>query len=230
MAKKPLLGIPEWSSLATGFLFGAFFYTIYSTTSFLTEFVPWRFHWYLNSELSIPLYPEWAPVYLSLNLLLALCPFVLRRFQDMAPLFFVMVVQTLVAGLCFLWMPIELSFPPHPSEGLLGLAETINLEHNNMPSLHVTYAITAALVLGARAPFWGRVLFHLWAWAITAATVLTHQHHLIDVAAGLLLAWSTVRWIYRPLHDAQALEAVQWPQFGQLLTTAFRFFRGGSEH
>jgi membrane-associated phospholipid phosphatase len=58
---------------------------------------------------------------------------------------------------------------------------------NNFPSMHVSYCLYSALIvvyyLGA--PWTPGLL--LWAGLVAASTLLTKQHHLIDVGAGALL-------------------------------------------
>lgn len=225
MDEPRLLGPPSWASVWTGVFFGFVFYTLYGLTSFLGDFVPWGFAWYFSWEPKLPLLPAWAVVYLSLNLLLGLLPLVLRRWQDMAPLFCTMVAETLVAVILFLLFPIEAGFPPRVSSGWLGFADLLNLEHNYMPSLHVTYAVTAALVIGRRGGRGARLFFGLWAGAIALSTILIHEHHLIDVVTGGSLAWLAVRYLYDPLVDSPVADRVPFPRYLRLLVEAARFLR-----
>jgi hypothetical protein len=85
---------------------------------------------------------------------------------------------------------------------LFQAADVLNLERNDLPSLHVAFAFTLA---AAFAPRTGRVGFAvLCAWAVATAvsTLLTRQHHLLDVAGGIALAavvWPMAsRWARRP--------------------------------
>ncbi len=226
--RASLLGIPSWASVCTGFVFGGIFYSLYGLGSYLTAYVPWDFPLYLSWEPGLPFLPQWAPVYLSLNLLLALVPAVLRKWEEMAPLFCTMVAQTVVAFFFFLLVPIEGGFAPRPvTNEWLGLADTLNLEHNYMPSLHVTFAVTAALVIGHRANTAGRLFFGLWAAAISLSTVLIHEHHLIDVAGGALLAWLGFTHLYQPL---QHCPVPRFPHYGRLLVDAGRYLAKQNAH
>jgi membrane-associated phospholipid phosphatase len=69
---------------------------------------------------------------------------------------------------------------------------------NAFPSLHVAFAVLAAVQLGrqlrsVRAPTWLRVLNVAWAVGIVYSTLATRQHVLLDVLGGALLA-GAVNW------------------------------------
>ena len=57
---------------------------------------------------------------------------------------------------------------------------------------------TMPLVHRARNTLMSSVL-SLWVFLILVSVLLVHQHHLIDVAAGLLLAYPCFALIYRPM-------------------------------
>jgi len=65
---------------------------------------------------------------------------------------------------------------------------SIDLPFNLVPSLHVVYSTSICLAIASRASH--RVQAFLWCWLalLVASTLLVHQHHLLDVVAGLLLA------------------------------------------
>lgn len=156
---------------------------VYGGCNLLAELVPYRLQPQMQWERAIPFRPEWAAVYLSLDVLL-LVAFLrleetrLRRFVR------ALVVQTLVAGVCFLVLPMQ---PMAQGEGdrLFQLADAVNLKNNYFPSLHVSYAFTAALFSPG---FWP------WALAVTASTLLLHQHYVADLlGAALLAAWAVRR-------------------------------------
>ncbi|HSF39955.1 MAG TPA: phosphatase PAP2 family protein, partial [Thermoanaerobaculia bacterium] len=143
---------------------------------------------YFAFELDLPFIPALAAVYLTGPLVLAAAPFVLRTWRDITPFFLTLTAETLTAGLCFLLFPVEQAYPPRTASGLWGevfrIADALNLDHNEVPSLHVAFAVTAALVFGRRCGRLGRTLFALWAVFVSASTLLLHEHHLLDLAAG----------------------------------------------
>ena len=222
--------VPFWRGLPPGDLrfnlllcvaFLLFFELTYLATNYVTGLHRVRFHVHSNAELGIPFVPAMALVYLSLNLMLALTPFVLRTWRDITPLVVVMTLETLICALFFLLLPVELGYAPHSESGawgrLCGWASGVSLKYNNFPSLHVAFAFSAALAFGARCGRLGRWLFLLWAGGIAASTLLIQEHHVADVAAGIALAVGLHR-IYRwsapgPRLDALRLELMCLAEF-----------------
>jgi len=188
-------------SLLLGFLFFATFYGLYGAASFVTELHPWRLQLFFEFELAIPFWPSWAVVYLSLNLILALAPFILRGWQTLLPLVLTLMAESAVAAVIFILLPLEGGFPQAEAGGLAGLflhlADRLNLDHNYLPSLHVAFALTAALAYSQRARPLTAGLLVLWALAIAASTILIHEHHLLDIIAGLILAVAAMHLVYR---------------------------------
>jgi membrane-associated phospholipid phosphatase len=175
---------------AAGFtlLFGA----AYGATDWIAGLHAWRVPVHLALERSIPLVPGAAWPYTSLYLLLALLPFALREREELDA--FVRELRWILAVACalFLLVPAEVAHAPAVAPGasgaLLAFADRLNLDHNLVPSLHVALAVASARVVAGRLRIAGAVLAWLWALSIAAATVLTHQHHLLDVVAGAALA------------------------------------------
>lgn len=82
-------------------------------------------------------------------------------------------------------------------QGLFDVADGLNLRYNLAPSLHVALAVVCVAAYAARRGLPGKILFWSWGLTISASTLLIHQHHLLDVATGLLLAWVVYRTVYR---------------------------------
>lgn len=194
-------------------LFLAIFASVYAGASRLAGLRGELPRLYLPFELDLPFIPVLSLLYLTGPLVLAAAPFVLRTWRDITPLFLTLTAETLVAGLCFLLFPVEQAYPPRTASGLWGevfrIADLLNLEHNEIPSLHVAFAVTAALVFGARCGRLGRALFALWAVAVAASTLLLHEHHLLDVAAGAALAFAAVGTVQRRASSPLFLEALR---------------------
>jgi membrane-associated phospholipid phosphatase len=211
---EPLFGLPKGDALrgnlVLSFAFAAYFWIVYGGSNFLAANSA-RSHVALPLDLMIPFVPWTVIIYLTITPLLCLAPFILRTPQRLLPLFVTLMVEVTIAGVVFCLFPVELSFPDQPvtaAEGfLLWLAECAALQYNCVPSLHVALAITAGWAyLQVGGPLW-RGFICCWIVAIILSTLLGHQHHLVDLAAGFLLAAIAVvtvpplvrRWQWREL-------------------------------
>lgn len=175
--------------------FAATFLLLYGGCSWLTGWVPYRFAPLLPGERGIPFVPQWAAVYLSLNVLLLVS--VLR--PRLGALLLTLVAQTAIACVFFLVLPLQ-RLEPVGAGGLFAYADALNLENNYFPSLHVSYALTVAALYSRGS---GRGLqWAWWTWAagIAASTLLLRQHYVVDVLGAALLAAVSLRWIYPRCH------------------------------
>jgi hypothetical protein len=100
-------------------------------------------------------------------------------------------------------VPARLGFVREVPES--GLIETIystlfavDMPHIMVPSLHVVFSTLILLALAnASAGEQNKILWYGWLMVICASTLLVHQHHLIDVVAGLALAFALRRIIVK---------------------------------
>ncbi len=70
---------------------------------------------------------------------------------------------------------------------------SVDTPHNLAPSLHVAFAALIVFSCAERTTPFLSLFYVLWLAALAASTVFVHQHHLIDVATGLVLAVSVRR-------------------------------------
>jgi len=198
-----ILGLPRGAALCGNLLlagaFAAYFCTVYWTGNFIAARAAYRFHVALPFETLIPFVPLTAAVYLTITPLLWLAPFIFRTPERLLPLFAMLSTEVTIAGVVFCLFPVELSFPPREITGVTGelmvLTRAVALKYNCVPSLHVALALTAAWIYQGVGGWHWRVFICSWAAAITASTLLAHQHHLADLAAGAALSAFTVRYV-----------------------------------
>lgn len=186
--------------LTQGALVGVVFFSIYPTMNWLTGLREQHFSLYLDRELSLPFVPELIWVYLSMYLLFAMPPFFLDVFE-LKRLSKELIAGTLLAGLVFMFLPARLGFSRRiPDSPLLGplYEEIFKLDQpfNLVPSLHVVYSAAIVFAVVGQAGIRYRLFFGAWLALITVSTLLVHQHHLLDVVAGLALAVS-MRFLWR---------------------------------
>lgn len=193
-AMQPWRTYGRWAGLNL-LVFGV----LYPLTNWLTGLRD-TYGLYLEIEKTIPFLPGWIWVYLSINILFVLPPLLMRA-ADMPLLGKRMLVATFMASLIFLLLPARLGFDRVvPPEGIFHsvfrILHQADGPHNVMPSLHVTYAALCIRSFQAAATrFLVRTAWGLWLTAIMASTLLVHQHHLLDVLTGLLLAAGICRLI-----------------------------------
>lgn len=203
---KPFLAWPGRAHLRYAVLWSfvntIWFVVVYGGMDFLTARRSFRVPVHFPAELAIPFVPAMTLFYMSIYALFWMTPFVLRTRREFRALVVTLAFAIFCGGIGFLLFPAELAFAL-PQEDDLGIwagmfhfADWLNLTYNLLPSLHVAFAVICVSVFSGRASTAGRALLWLWAVMIAASTLLIHQHHLLDVATGWLLALICVKTVF----------------------------------
>lgn len=140
-------------------------------------------------DAAIPFWPAAAWVYLTITPLLLLPLVVMQDQLRIRALAAVLCGEIAIAGLIYLTFPVDQSrIPDVALPAAMRLADQINLTYNSLPSLHVALSLTAAGALLQT----GRPVRNLglafWAFLIAGSTLVTHQHFIADLIAGVILA------------------------------------------
>ncbi len=200
-------------SLPLAYLFSKIFFSVYGGASLLASLRDPRPDFHFSWELNLPFFPSLSIVYLSVPLLLLLTPFILRTWRSFTPFFITLTVETLVAGVFFLVLPTAQAYPERVASGLFAgvfrFADRMNLEYNEFPSLHIAFAVTAAIVFGRRCGWLGRTLFFLWVAGVAASTLFLHEHHLLDLIGGAVLGLATVATVQKRASNERVLETLR---------------------
>jgi membrane-associated phospholipid phosphatase len=203
--QRDLLAWPGWKHVGEavwlGVLFGIWLELVYSSADYVTALRTSRIRVHFDWELAIPFVPVMTVFYTSIFPLFWLAPFILRTRDELRALVNSMSLVTLVAGIAFLLLPAQLAYQPEEVPvrwaWLYNLADRLNLHYNLAPSLHVALSVVCVDAYNHRALGTAKVLLWAWGTAIALSTVLTHQHHVLDVASGFALAIVISRWPYR---------------------------------
>lgn len=202
-AYDPFFAWPGWVLLAQALFLALpvtlWWVLIYHAANWLTDVRSYRVRVHLDAELDMPFVPPFILGYLSMNLVFVPAPFILRNRDELAALARCLITVTAVAGVSFLLFPAELAYPPcEPGDWsrLFAVARAMALPYNLVPSLHVAMSCICLSIYAAHCEVTGKVFLGAWAAAIALSTLLTHQHHLVDVATGLALAVAGKRFIY----------------------------------
>lgn len=131
-------------------------------------------------------------MYLSMYVLFLMPP-VFMSTEAMPKLGKQLIWGTLVSGFIFLLLPTSLGFvreiPYHtPYASLFTNLFSIDYPHNMVPSLHVVFSTCIALAIADHLSDWEYGFIIMWLMAIILSTLLVHQHHILDVVTGFMLA------------------------------------------
>lgn len=195
--KKKIITLFTWG-LASGLGFILF----YGGSNFLAGTNPVRFNFWFDWESKTPFIKEFIWLYLSLNIALILpiftgSAFKLKRYYQTN------IVTLIIGSVFFLLYPSQLGFsrivPSDPLySSIYSFLFYLDHPHNLVPSLHVTYSTLAIYCVIEQNPEKPALTFIFLCWLILIAlsVVFVHQHHLIDVATGFLLAYLGIRFVY----------------------------------
>lgn len=182
----------------------AVFYAIYPASNWLAARQARRYDFITPWDAQIPLVPEFIWVYFSFFIFILL-PIWLVDPEDIDVLGRRQVLATVLCGLVFALFPANLAFArvlpeAEPYRSIFGWMFALDAPHNLLPSLHIVYTVATGLALYATQRRHGRplrcALIALWGMAICASTMLVHQHHILDVAAAVVLV-AVLQWLVR---------------------------------
>ena len=177
--------------LGLSLLLNILFVVIYGGSNWLNSNRDAHYSLYASWELEIPLLPAMIFPYMSLSLLFLLPLFMLNRDQ-LILLAKRMASAIVIAGIIFNLVPTELGFERHLETGAVGpifeLIYWLDQPHNLFPSLHVALTSIVMIMLLPGASAWLRLTLQIWWVLLCLSVVLVHQHHLLDIIGGLVLA------------------------------------------
>jgi protein-tyrosine phosphatase/membrane-associated phospholipid phosphatase len=180
-------------------LLSLLFLVVYGSTNWLTAQRPasdvgtWYFAW---EPTVIPYVPLLIVPYMSIDLFFFVAAFLCRDERELRIFARRVVFSILVAAAFFLLLPLKLAWPERPRvSGWFGdLIEVsctapflMEYPHNLFPTLHIALCLILADVYGRHTRGVVRVLSYAWFSLIGLSTVLTWQHHVVDVFGGLAL-------------------------------------------
>ncbi len=171
--------------------------------NYVNDFYSPGFEW----ERQIPFVPSFAVVYLSAFLLINALILFIDSERTIRQATKALLLQIAIAGIMFILFPAICLYDERVVSGWastpFNIADTINLSFNQVPSLHVSLACTAAIYLSRERTPIITLFLHTWVFFVALSTLLIHEHHIIDAIAGYGLAFLCV-WIFtlNPLWSA----------------------------
>jgi len=176
------------------------FLLTYGGTNWLASMRHNLFHIYFQWELAIPFVPWMIWAYLSLQVFFML-PLLVLNSAGLSRFGEALALATLIAAAIHLVLPAELGWARPavvPGYPIFQRFFSFDRPHNLVPSLHVAYSgLTCMVVWNATSAGLVRYIAALWLGLLICSVSLVHQHHLADIASGLVLAAICFQWFRR---------------------------------
>lgn len=182
----------RWEAAFTSVWLSALFLVVYNATNWISSLravtATVRFGW----ERHIPFVPAMILPYMSIDLFFVAAPFLCSDRRELKLLARRLALAIVAAGICFLFFPLTLAVERPLADGAVGALfnwfRGVDLPYNLCPSLHIALRTILADVYARHTRGLTRWSSHLWFSLIGVSTLLTYQHHVIDVAGGFALA------------------------------------------
>jgi protein-tyrosine phosphatase/membrane-associated phospholipid phosphatase len=176
----------------TSALLSLLFLVVYPTCNWITSHRTDVGTWYFEWERHIPFVPIFIVPYMSIDLFFVGAPFLCASDRELQTFAKRMAFAIIAAGICFLLLPLRFAFGRLEVSGWLGTIfntfRSFDRPYNLFPSLHITLRTILADTYAQHTRGAVRVASHVWFSLIGFSTVLTYQHHVVDVASGFVLA------------------------------------------
>jgi hypothetical protein len=162
---------------------------------------------------AVPLVPAAIWPYALYYVLVMMPLFAVRRMRELSEVLSAYLLVTLSAWLVYVIWPVRMVYPHVVCAGfncqLLLRLWAMDMGVNVMPSLHAAHSVLAAAIFWSyRSKAWP--LIAAGAAAVSVAAILTRQHYILDIAAGVALAlvvWALVRAVFRWLWPERASQS-----------------------
>jgi hypothetical protein len=154
---------------------------------------------YFEWERFIPFVPLMIVPYMSIDLFFVAAPFLCRSERELATLSKRLLATLVVAAVCFLLFPLRFAFERPTASGWLGAFfdwfRGMDQPHNLVPSLHIAFLIILAQHYARHTRGLVGIALNIWFVLVGLSTLLTYQHHLMDVVTGFALGVSCIYFI-----------------------------------
>jgi membrane-associated phospholipid phosphatase len=168
------------------------FTVVYGGCSWITahrsDVGTWSFSW----ERFIPFVPLMIIPYMSINVFFVCGPFLCKSCNELRVLTQRITFAILIADACFLLIPLRFSGVRQQPCGWMGVIFKFlyffDQPNNLFPSLHIAFRTILANHYAKHTKGIVRLASHAWFILIGFSTLLTYQHHFVDIVGGFVLA------------------------------------------
>ena len=178
-------------AIKTSAFLSVLFLIVYGGTNWLAARQQNVGTFYFGWERRIPFMPAMIVPYMSIDLFFIAAPFLCRTDRQRRTLSARIIAAICVAGAFFLLLPLRFAFDRPHVEGFLGLIfnnfRSLDRPFNEFPSLHIALQIILIDIYSRLNKGVTRLAIWIWFILIALSTLLTYQHHFIDVVGGAVL-------------------------------------------
>ena len=187
-----------WRAAGTSLALSVLFLIVYNACNYVTSLRTDVGTWFYEWERHIPFVPLFTIPYMSIDLFFVAAPFLCRAREEQRLYSRRTALAILLGGCFFLLIPLRLAVERPVVTGWLGAIFNpfcqIDKPHNLVPSLHIALRTILADLYGRHTRGFVRGLSHVWFSLVGFSTLLVHQHHVVDVIGGFLLAGFCRPW------------------------------------
>ncbi len=204
--------VTRWASgfaLALLVLVGYALLSTWNVDRFTDGGLPTQALW-TRLDRAVPLVPAAIWPYALYYVLVMMPLFAVRRMRELTEVFSAYLLVTFSAWIVYVIWPVRMEYPHEVCTGfsctILMRLWAMDMGVNVMPSLHAAHSVLAAAIFWSyRNKAWP--LMAAGAAAVSVAAILTRQHYILDIVAGVALAlvvWALVRAVFRWLWPVRA--------------------------
>jgi membrane-associated phospholipid phosphatase len=168
------------------------FLVVYNAANWITSLRPNVGTWHYEWERMIPFVPAMIIPYMSIDLFFAAAPFLCSSRRELRLLSGRITLAIAIAGICFLLFPLTLAVERPYVDGAIGIVfnwfRGVDYPYNLCPSLHIALRTILADLYARHTRGLGNWASNIWFSLIGFSTLLTYQHHVVDIVGGFILA------------------------------------------
>ena len=194
------MGVKRSKALVVSAGLSILFLIVYGSCNWITSRRANVGTFYFEWERQIPFVSFFILPYMSIDLFFIIAPFLCRTERELSIFTKRIAAAIIVAGICFLLLPLRFAFPRPHTNGWLGALfdwfRGMDAPYNLLPSLHAALMLILLDVYFRHTRGFVRVAIMMWFVLIALSPLLTYQHHVIDIVGGFVLA-ALCFWIFR---------------------------------
>ncbi len=183
---------PKKFAAATSAALSILFVVVYGACNWITAHRGDVGTWYYGWERRIPFVPVMIVPYMSIDLFFIAAPFLCQTWEELRAFIRRITFAILVSGAFFLAFPLQFGMSVPQPQGWTGALFTalhgFDRPTNLFPSLHIVLRTILAHHYSRHSKGLVRALNSAWFSLIGFSTILTWQHHIVDVVGGFGLA------------------------------------------